>query len=121
MGNYQISIEGIGQHHNDSLLDANTIANECVIALKAAGHNVVHASIVYGACDILGNAPPPTVENPSIDQRVGEFVEAFRDCYSKSGGGAPSEMLISDYRTSVRKFLERQLAAHGNGDSGPAK
>lgn len=50
MGNWNITIRGVGCHHNKNLkTDANRMAAEFVKALKDAGHVVHDASITYGA------------------------------------------------------------------------
>jgi hypothetical protein len=49
MGQWNITIRGTGVHHNKhNPTDANRMAAEFVKALKAAGHNVVSASITFG-------------------------------------------------------------------------
>jgi hypothetical protein len=52
MGNWNISINGVGCHHNKKLeSDANRMAAEFVAKLKAAGHSVSHASFTHGGED----------------------------------------------------------------------
>lgn len=52
MGNWHISVEGIGCHHNkDYPKDSNKMAAEFVKALKAAGHTVVYSSFTYGGAE----------------------------------------------------------------------
>lgn len=54
MGNWHISIEGIGCHHNQQLeTDANKMASKFVKALKDAGHTVTKATFTHGGCDNL--------------------------------------------------------------------
>ncbi len=54
MGNWNITIRGVGCHHNKNLTtDANRMAAEFVDKLKAAGHCIVAASFTYGAEDKL--------------------------------------------------------------------
>lgn len=51
MGNWNITIRGIGAHHNHALAidyDANKMAAEFVEKLRAAGHTVVAASFTHG-------------------------------------------------------------------------
>ena len=49
MGNWNISIQGIGSHHNtDYPNDANKMAENFVLALIAAGHHIHEASFTYG-------------------------------------------------------------------------
>lgn len=54
MGNWHISIQGTGVHHNADLpQDANRMALGFVTELKAAGHSIAVASFTYGATDDL--------------------------------------------------------------------
>lgn len=54
MGNWNISIEGIGCHHNvDLKTDANKMATEFVAELKKVGHTITKASFTYGGADSL--------------------------------------------------------------------
>ena len=49
MGNWNISIQGVGAHHNPSNpKDADKMARRFVKELKEAGHTVEHAEITYG-------------------------------------------------------------------------
>ncbi len=54
MGNWNITIRGVGCHHNKALAqDANRMAAVFVQQLKDAGHNIIAASITYGGEDNL--------------------------------------------------------------------
>ncbi len=54
MGNWHISIEGQGVHHNAYLpVDANRMARKFVEELKAAGHHVSRASFHHGGAEKL--------------------------------------------------------------------
>jgi len=61
MGNFHISIEGVGAHHggtNDDGTpkhpkDANVMAKQFADELKRAGHSVSKASITFGGKDDL--------------------------------------------------------------------
>ena len=49
MGNWHISIKGVGSHHNDNdEADADRIAKEAVAKLKAAGHTLDKATFTHG-------------------------------------------------------------------------
>lgn len=49
MGNWNITIRGIGAHHNkDNPLDANVMAAAFADALRIAGHRVLGATFTYG-------------------------------------------------------------------------
>lgn len=58
MGNWHISVRGVGMHHNNSPLDANEMARVFTEALKVAGHQVLGAAFTYGAEDNLEHFPP---------------------------------------------------------------
>lgn len=50
MGNWNITIQGVGQHHNaDDPKDANVMADIFVHELRQAGQSITHASITYGS------------------------------------------------------------------------
>lgn len=51
MGMWHISIQGTGIHHNSATetKDAEKMAAKFVEELRAAGHQVEHATITYGA------------------------------------------------------------------------
>lgn len=54
MGSWNISIHGVGSHHNKQHPeDANRMAAEFVELLRKAGHTVTHATITHGAEDIV--------------------------------------------------------------------
>ncbi len=54
MGNWHISVEGIGSHHNQNLEDdANKMAAKFVQELKMAGHTVSKATFTHGGADNL--------------------------------------------------------------------
>jgi hypothetical protein len=54
MGNWNITICGVGCHHNKDLeIDANRLAAEFVQKMIEAGHNITHASFTHGGADDL--------------------------------------------------------------------
>ncbi len=54
MGNWHISIEGVGPHHNENYLgDANKMAEDFVSELKGAGHQINKASFTHGGSEDL--------------------------------------------------------------------
>lgn len=54
MGNWNITIQGIGPHHNkDAASDADEIAKQMVFRLRQFGHNVTSATITHGAAEDL--------------------------------------------------------------------
>jgi hypothetical protein len=71
MGNWHISIRGIGSHHNGKDEDADRIAKRVVNELRAAGHTVDDASFTYGAYADAG-APdkPAEAEAAPADAKV---------------------------------------------------
>jgi hypothetical protein len=66
LGNWNITIRGVGVHHNGSNADgspklpadANVMTADFVRALKAAGHSVIAASFTNGAEDDLTHVEP---------------------------------------------------------------
>lgn len=58
MGNWNITIRGVGCHHNyrQGVKDANRAAAEFVKQLKADGHTVVAASFTSGSEDDIADA-----------------------------------------------------------------
>jgi hypothetical protein len=48
MGNWHISIKGVGIHHNGRKDDAEQMAADFVDELKKAGHSVTHAEMTHG-------------------------------------------------------------------------
>ena len=59
MGNWHISIEGVGMHHNpDEPRDADKIARRFVAELENAGHSVSHATFTHGGSDSLSRDEP---------------------------------------------------------------
>lgn len=61
MGNWNITIQGTGAHHNDSnplaqdtIRDAEKLAAEFVEKLKAVGQKVESATFTYGGREELG-------------------------------------------------------------------
>lgn len=52
MGQWNITITGVGAHHNDDYpQDANRMARRFVEELRNAGHTVEHASFTHGGRD----------------------------------------------------------------------
>ena len=63
MGNWNITINGVGQHHNGQPRDVERLAAEFVERLRANGHTVTVAGVTTGsAVDIsLGTNPAKTL------------------------------------------------------------
>lgn len=56
MGNWHISIEGQGAHHNEANpQDADRMAAEFATKLRAAGHLVTRATFTHGGAEQLGD------------------------------------------------------------------
>lgn len=54
MGNWCITIQGIGCHHNkDSPKDANQMTKDFVKQLQQAGHAIESAVFTYGGRDVI--------------------------------------------------------------------
>ncbi len=75
MGNWHISIQGVGSHHNkDSPTDANRMAKDFVTSLQKAGHHIENAEFTHGGKDGLIDEPqyvtipPPDHESPKYIQ-----------------------------------------------------
>jgi hypothetical protein len=65
VGNFNISIEGVGFHHNKNTPnDANRMAQKFVKELEAAGHMISHATITHGGKDYLGSVDYSRYDNP---------------------------------------------------------
>lgn len=64
MGNWHISIRGVGAHHNGKPYDAEAMAKIFAESLKAAGHNVLGAAFTYGAEQDLLEQVGPTIPLP---------------------------------------------------------
>ncbi len=68
MGQWHISIEGTGIHHNKTWKDANALAARFVKYLRDNGHIVTKASFVYGANqDLLNEENNKFWEDPNWD------------------------------------------------------
>lgn len=56
MGNWSITIQGVGAHHNKAHEgDANRMARKFVRELKLAGHTIERADFTHGAKEDLLN------------------------------------------------------------------
>lgn len=57
MGNWNLTIEGVGAHHNiDNPNDANRLAEAVVELLEQHGQSVTHTKFTYGGAeDTLAN------------------------------------------------------------------
>jgi hypothetical protein len=69
MGNWHLSIEGIGAHHNklepgQMTFNVDTMAKMFIEDLKARGHRVLRATITYGAADQLDPEKEMELRNP---------------------------------------------------------
>ena len=63
MGNWNITIQGCGAHHNEKhAADANRLAKEFVQALEKVGHKIFTASITFGSSDDLITVDYPAQE-----------------------------------------------------------
>lgn len=80
MGNWRITIEGHGQHHNKAASDAENLASDFVEQLKRRGHQVDKAEIaiateyhedgkhVYGPAETI--KPPDATINLDLESRA---------------------------------------------------
>lgn len=69
MGNWNISIRGVGPHHNGIKDDVEQIASRLVAELRAAGHSIASASVTMGSevviaqsVDLTAPGTPPLKE-----------------------------------------------------------
>jgi hypothetical protein len=53
MGNWHMSIEGVGCHHNNIEEDADKLFKEFVEKVKNFGQNVTHASFTHGGAEVI--------------------------------------------------------------------
>jgi hypothetical protein len=68
MGNWNITIRGVGAHHNKKYpKDANRMAADFVKKLKEAGHIVSHASITHGGEDDITDGEKYTKDRDDIE------------------------------------------------------
>ncbi|MGY3393458.1 glucan phosphoethanolaminetransferase (alkaline phosphatase superfamily) [Bradyrhizobium sp. USDA 3311] len=67
MGNCTLVVHLTGSHHNRKNRDANRMAAKFVDELKAAGHNVEHASFTSGGREDLLNEYTGTRAAPHDD------------------------------------------------------
>jgi len=57
MGNWNMTVVGVGCHHNtNNLADADAMFRTFVGQLKEAGHTIDHASITYGGAEVCPGA-----------------------------------------------------------------
>ena len=69
MGNWNITVRGVGVHHNKALKeDANRMAAKFIKDLKAAGHTVVAASITHGGEDDLSDPDKYIADRDAIER-----------------------------------------------------
>lgn len=62
MGNWNVSVEGVGCHHNGKPYDVEAITNEYVKQLKAAGHTVTKATVTTGSTIAISGEDKPKGE-----------------------------------------------------------
>lgn len=64
MGNWNMTVIGVGAHHNnDYPHDANKLFRAFVEDLKAKGHHVFHASFTYGGAEDANIEWAPDLED----------------------------------------------------------
>lgn len=68
MGNWNITIRGVGAHHNKGNADdANRMAAEFVQQLKDAGHTVTGATITHGGEDDVSGGEAYLTERDKLE------------------------------------------------------
>jgi hypothetical protein len=70
MGNWNISIRGVGAHHNGIKEDVEQLTQKFVEDLKTAGHFIVGASVTTGS---------ETLISPSKDEHVSGRVGPLKE------------------------------------------
>lgn len=89
MGNWCITVHGVGSHHNTgNPHDANRMAAHFVRALRDAGHNVTHASFTFG-----GEEQIVQPERYIDDRNAIECLDRRPRCPEKLGG-APCRLVV---------------------------
>ena len=87
MGNWNISIRGVGAHHNSNYLkDADRMARRFVRELRAAGHKVVSAEITHGGAEQLCE---PAGVNEGLIFRPEKLDDEGRDAAGVLPGATP--------------------------------
>lgn len=82
MGDWNITIRGVGPHHNGSSDDADRLAAGLVATLKNAGHTVIEASITCGRRDELGDARAPGI---NLEDVARDMFNAYNAAGSNPG------------------------------------
>lgn len=59
MGNWNITIQGVGPHGNGIIVDAEQMYKEFVEEMQAAGHSIIHSSITSGGAYFDPKFIPP--------------------------------------------------------------
>lgn len=85
MGNWHISIQGVGSHHNqNNPTDANLMARDFVSQLLKAGHVVQRSQFTFGSAESLQqDGPIEQLPNGHIENLAAEMYTV----YCKSVGG----------------------------------
>lgn len=93
MGNWNITIEGTGPHHNPDGgcdADANLMLNRFVHQLANAGHKIEHATITAGQrdsaiCEVVPQPAPP-VDNAHVAPGCEQFSAPIAEIADKGSG-----------------------------------
>lgn len=110
MGNWHISIQGIGCHHNPDIpQDADRMSKQFVQELVAAGHHVSIATFTHGGAETLhvdGEALLPRCDNARIEALAGLMYERYCTAVggkAHDGGDLPSwEVFRADPKKKVQ-------------------
>jgi len=71
MGDWSVTIRGVGPHHNQQPTDVEQIAAKAIVQLKEAGHNVVSATVITGSEIDLGSMADVQMADALVpDQRT---------------------------------------------------
>lgn len=75
MGNWNITIRGIGPHHNAGDSDADVQARALVAMLVKTGHQIHGASFTYGAAEDLVEGTEFTAGSIETDASAAPEIE----------------------------------------------
>jgi hypothetical protein len=88
MGNWHISIQGVGCHHNqNNSTDANLMARDFVDKLIKAGHTVQRSQFTFGSAESLQDGPVDPVPGGLFEAHLEKIAASMYTAYCKSVGG----------------------------------
>jgi len=93
MGNWNLSIHGVGPHDNLIAQDVEQIARRVVAELKAAGHAISHAFVTTGGLHVIEHNPAniQTVVLPPAESFGAPLVQLVGPLVGPAGSGETGE------------------------------